>query len=162
MNIKLIRYADEGFKNYKQLVKIDGKEKEIEGCYVFIKKVCKKALKYDIKKYLEDNSVVERKNHLKNELFLPDNTFVYARMFNVEDIWIVKSDKEISIQGETFWKNWDDSFTKVTLKELYDNILEYEGIVKELKKEAKINDKYFSLYNMEHKVYEAILDVNSI
>lgn len=162
MKIKIIRYANEGFKNYKQLVKINGEETEIYGCYVFVKKVCKRALKYYIKQYLEDGTVVERINHLKNELLVKDDVYVYARMFNVSDIYVVKCKEEISIQPESIWDNYDDSYKKVSLSELYNNILAYENLVKKLRKEAKENNKRFRLYNSEYMIYEAILDVNSI
>lgn len=162
MNIKIIRYANEGFKNYKQVINLNGEKKEIYGCYVFVKKVCKKALRVKIKKFLEDFNIIERHNHLKNELLVKDDIYVYARMFNVSDIYVVKCKEEISIQPESIWDNYDDSYKKVSLSELYNNILAYENLVKKLRKEAKENNKRFRLYNSEYMIYEAILDVNSI
>lgn len=167
MSVKVIRYANEGFKNYKSKVLINNELKEVEGCYAFVKKVFKGALAYNFSTNLK-----ERIDDTKNVVFVNEETKVYARRFKASEISLrgdkgiflkMKNDKIYAL-GESnpydkktiytdFNLNWnfDTSFHLMTLKEVNNQITEYENLISNLKRlgySIKKKDVSYVFYEM--------------
>ncbi len=137
-DIKLIRYANEGFQNYKQShIKVDGEV--IEGCYAFIDDEYPEllSLKPDLQtKYPE---VPIRTNHVRNEVFVSSDTKVYTVNHYLFPFYLYsEEDKNAVIQVIPFKGNTPiDEFIEVEigmvveryrlLKELYQEIKEKYG-----------------------------------
>lgn len=172
MKIKVIRYADEGFVNYPLKLNINNKIQEIEGCHAFVKKVFKGALQYNFTTTLKD-----RVNDKKNILSLNNDIKVYARKFNPNNISlrgdkcsflelknnkIYENDKEYlgKVVYTDFNVNWgfNDTYTLMSLKEVYNQITKYENLLKNIKELGyKVKKK-----DISYIFYEIILNINQI
>lgn len=162
---KVIRYADEGFANYKQSIKVNNKDISIDGCYVFINKVIKKALRYDrsMKKRCEELGVRNRDKDMKNIGTISEDTYVYARIINPEELYVVEGCKEISIQPEGIGTKIDiENFQRVKNSEIVANLKKYEALEKRLRKTAKDKGIRLSYFNSPYLYYEAIVNANDI
>lgn len=162
---KVIRFANEGFINYKQTIKVDNKDISVEGCYVFINKVIKKALRYDrsMKKKCEELGVRNRDKDTKNIGIISEDTYVYARIINPEELYVVEGCNEISIQPEGIGTKIDvENFKRVKISEMVENLKKYEALEKRLRKTAKDKGIRLSYFNSPYLYYEAIVNVNDI
>lgn len=176
MKIKIIRFADEGFKNYKLKVKLNNKIEEIEGCYAFVRKIFKGALQYNISTTLKD-----RINDKKNTLILDENTKVYGRKLRVSNISLrgnkncflefingkvyeIKNYDFIEYKGKTVYTdynvNWDfdNSFHLMTLREINQQLREYENFISNLKN----NGYSVRKKDVTYLFYEIIVNTNFI
>jgi len=162
---KVIRFANEGFKNYKQVIKENDKDIEVEGCYVFINKIIKMALKYDKYRMAEckELGVRNRDKDTKNTGHILDETYVYARVINFDGLCIVDREESISIQPESVGKGIDTvNFKRITVSELVENLKKYEELEKKLRKKAKDKGIHISFFNSPYIYYEAIVDAKDI
>lgn len=89
---KIIRYAEEGFQNYKQDTLCN--EEPIIGCFAFVNEVCKDALLYTFTYERSHPNVKKRNNEKINELLVENNTMVYTKNFKFKKIETVDSDDE--------------------------------------------------------------------
>jgi hypothetical protein len=161
----VIRFANEGFVNYNQNIKVDNNDIDTEGCYVFINKVIKKALRYDrsMKKRCEELGVRNRDKDVKNIGTISEDTYVYARIINANELYVVESCNEISIQPEGIGTKIDvDNFKRIKISELVENLKEYEALEKRLRKTARDKGLRLSYFNSPYLYYEAIVNANDI
>lgn len=162
---KIIRFANEGFKNYKQTIKENDKEITIEGCYVFINKVIKMALKYDraIKNQCAELGVRNRNEDIKNIGNISDESYVYARNINFDGLYIAEDKNGIFVQPESSGNNIDtENFIRVKVRDLVENLKKYETLEKSLRKKAKEKGVRLGYFNSPYIYYEAIVNVKDI
>lgn len=161
--MKIIRFADEGFKNHEHTINLYGTETKINGCYVFFKKTFKEALRYDkhmpgIKDMISKGSLKERIKESKNIASIPEDSIIYTRNIDFSKLEIVETPNEINIQPECYNGIDTETFVRITAREHLDNIKSYEAIEKGLKAKAKANNLYFTNFNKPYLYYEAIVD----
>lgn len=161
--MRIIRFADEGFKNYEHTINLNGTETKVSGCYVFFKKTFKEALRYDkympgIKDMISKGLLKERIKEAKNIASIADNSTIYARNIDFSKLEIVETNNEINIQPESYNGINIETFVKITAKEHFENIKTYENLEKKLKAKAKANNLYFTNFNKPYLYYEAIIN----
>lgn len=163
--INIIRFADEGFKDYKNKIKVDGKYKEVEGCYAFIRKSFKGALKYNYPVYNNGQLLKNRDKDKKHIIHLDEEFIVYGRLPKVENIYFLNKGKHISLdevlnsnlENNTITLpcklNWcsSEDFKEVRLGELNNALIEFENILNLIKNKGykvKKNEPIYSFYEI--------------
>lgn len=160
---KLIRYAEEGFKNYKQELLFNGEP--INGCFSFVNEVCTDALFYTFTYERSHPNLKKRDNEKINEILVDSNTMVYTKNFKLKKIetvdnddeeeWIVKGTKEPLLVNN----NMND-YVYVPLKMIEDRI----NYFNDWKSENGADDFYRPTYIgfTEREIVEVVLNTNDI
>ncbi|PLS19417.1 hypothetical protein CVD28_03100 [Bacillus sp. M6-12] len=125
--VTLVRYANEGFRNYEQS-HVRSVKSKIEGCYAFIETEEDSLLTYT-PNYQEEYSLINRSQHKRQELSISEDTLVFVKnkriseskesiFFNEEKDFVIipeePIEKEILIAGEAFPLSMD-IYVKVPL-----------------------------------------------
>lgn len=160
--VKVIRFANEGFENYTHKLQVNGVEAEVIGCFIFLNKIFKEPLKYDksVLKLNSDLEVKERKNDVKNIAQISEESYIYARIVDVDKLEAPETPDSICVQPELFLDTKE--FKKIKVSEFIQIMKRYEEFEKALKKKAKETGKHLCFFNSPYYFYEAIADKHDI
>lgn len=174
-DIQIIRYANEGFNTYNTKIKVEGEVKEVNGCFAFIRKSFKGALIYNYPVYDKDGNILKnRDKDKKHTLKLKQNTKVYGRIPNINNIYFINSGRRIQlddilndtykIKSKTihlpYKLNWcyTEDFAETTLGELNNALIEFENLLKIIKGKGYRIVKSEPLYTF----YEIYIDKDNL
>lgn len=167
--VNVIRYADEGFKNYETKIKVNGEIITANGCYAFVRKTFKGALVYNFGYGYNKPHLKNRDKDKKNTIKIDENTIVYGRVPKVENLYFYNSGNCVAIEkvlnstlkSKTltipYSINWCGSqdFKEVTLGELNKALENFENILKLMR------DKGYSIKKSEpiYPFYEIFIKI---